>query len=366
MIQVPENIKAIRSYEPGKTIEELQKQYSWKKYAVLWNNENTLGASKLALEAIKKELNNSNFYPDPKSKLLCEKIAKKWKVNPGNVILGNGSEGLLMNILKAFCGDDDQLLTSEGSFAIIYNWAKINNVMCRTVPLTANYQYDLSGILRSITRQTKIIYLSNVNNPTGSMISKEELTGFLQSVPEEVLVIVDEAYFEFSKGLNQAFPDSSKFGRKNVITLRTFSKAYGIAGHRLGFAIAPEEIIDALYKVRLTFEPSNISQAAGIGALDDVEFLSKTLENNKNGLKHFYDEFESIGIRYINSYGNFVMIVLSSSEEAAQITFELLKKGVLVRHLGGPLTHCIRISVGQPEENQLCTNALREVYRATS
>ncbi|MDA0194804.1 MAG: histidinol-phosphate transaminase [Bacteroidetes bacterium] len=366
MVSVPENIKAIHSYEPGQTVEELQQQYKWDKYAVLWNNENTLGASKLALQSIKKELENSNFYPDPKARILCEKIATKWEVKSDNIVLGNGSEGLLMNIIRAFCRDGDELLTSEGSFVIIYNWARVNNVMCRSVPLRDDYSFDLNGILKSIHRQTKIIYLSNVNNPTGAMISCSELEDFLNKVPKEILVIVDEAYFEFSKHLNPAFPDSSKLKMDNVITIRTFSKAYGIAGNRLGFAIASEKIINTLYKVRLTFEPSNLSQAAGLGALDDNEFLSHTLKNNSRGLHHYYSEFESLGIKYVQSHGNFVMIVLPSPEQAQRVTQELLVKGVLVRHLGGTLSHCIRISVGQPEENQLCTAMLREITTAIS
>ncbi|MEQ9424949.1 MAG: histidinol-phosphate transaminase [Cyclobacteriaceae bacterium] len=362
MIKVPENIKTLSSYEPGKTVAELVEENKWDNYAVLWNNENSLGSSPKAMEAVKNELTKSNFYPDPKGRKLCSLLAKKVGKKTENIVLGNGSEALLLNIIRAFCDDGNEVLTSEGTFMIIYNWAKINNVICRAVPLTDDYKFDLDGIIKSINRDTKVIYLSNINNPTGTMITERELDNFLNKVPEEVLVIVDEAYFEFSSFLNDDYPDSTKFDRDNVITVRTLSKAYGIAGIRLGYAIAPKELIESLYKVRLTFEPSNLTQAAGIGAIDDDKFLTQTLKNNKKGLQDYYTCFDQLGITFVPSGGNFVMIDLESPEQAKQVYEGLFNKGVLVRLLGGPLSHCIRITVGSQKENELCIAGLQAMY----
>ena len=361
MIQVPGHIKSIQSYQPGKTIEELVSENNWKEYAVLWNNENTLGVSPKAIKAVQEALDGSNYYPDPRARELCGKIAAKVGRSPEEIILSNGSEGLLMSIIRAFCSGDDEFLTSQGTFVIIYNWAKVNNVFCRTVPLSEGYGFDLESILKAINRQTKMIYLSNINNPTGTMISKVDLIAFLEKVPENILVIVDEAYFEFSQDLSDDFPDCTTLGFPNVLSLRTFSKVYGIAGVRLGYAIASREIIDTLYKARLTFEPGNLAQASGMGAIQDDNFLNKTLKNNREALSYYYHEFDKLGINYIPSFGNFVMTALDSESEAKRIFEELLKRGVFVRHLGGPLSHCIRISMGRPEENELCIRMLKEV-----
>lgn len=361
MIQVPEHIKTIQSYEPGKTVEELVAENNWKEHAVLWNNENTVGVSPKAIQAVQKSLESSNSYPDPKATELRLKIASKVGQQKENIILSNGSEGLLMSIIRAFCSDEDEFLTSQGTFVIVYNWAKVNNVFCRTVPLNDSHGFDLEAILKSINRQTKIIYLSNINNPTGTMVNKADLVSFLEKVPENILVIVDEAYFEFSQDLSEEFPDSTKLGFSNVLSLRTFSKAYGIAGIRLGYAIASEEIITTLYKARLTFEPGNLAQAAGIGAIDDDDFLAKTLKNNREGMAYYRQELDKLGVTYVPSFGNFIMTVHESSERAKYIFEESMKQGVFVRLLGGPLSHCVRISIGRPEENELCLKVWQKI-----
>ena len=361
MITVPEHIASIQSYQPGKTIAELVAENNWKNYAVLWNNENTLGVSEKAIKAVRDEVQTSNYYPDPKASMLCTRIAQRVGKRLDNIILSNGSEGLLMNVVRAFCSGKDEFLTSEGTFVIVYNWAKANQTPCRTVPLTTNFEFDLNAILQEVNEHTKIIYLANINNPTGTMINKTTLTKFLDQVPDHILVVVDEAYYEFSKALSVEYPDSTSLGYDNVLTLRTFSKAYGIAGIRLGYGIASEEIISALYKVRLTFEPSNITQAAGVGALEDNDFLIRTLQNNNDGLTFFYQEFDRLGVSYIQSYGNFIMTTFETNDKAKFIFDELMKRGVFVRLLGGPLAHCVRISIGRPEENQLCIDMLSEI-----
>ncbi len=360
-IQIPDHISAIKKYQPGKTIPQLQEEFGWAKVAILWNNENTLGYSSKSKEAVLKAYEQINYYPDPISIDLREKLAKKLGRPKDQIILGNGSESVLMLAIRALCSGDDEFLTSGGSFVIIYNWARINNVRCVSMPLTESYGFDLDAIKSRINRNTKIIYLANVNNPTGTMISKAELEDFMQNVPDHILVIVDEAYFEFSHSLHEDFPNSLEMDYDNLLTLRTFSKAYGIAGVRLGFAVGHEKVIESMSKTKLTFEPTALAQAAGLGALDDTDFLSKTIENNIEGLKYFTSEFSRIGVQFVPSFGNFAMTVWKDQNEVERVFNDLMKKGVLVRPLAGSLEHCIRISVGRPEENEHLVHSLENL-----
>ena len=360
-IQIPDHINSIKSYLPGKTIPQLQQEYGWEKVAILWNNENTLGYSPKSKEAVIKEYEHINYYPDPVSRDLKKVLAEKYGRTSEEIFLGNGSESVLMHAIRAFCSGDDEFLTSEGAFVIIYNWARINNARCVTLPMTEGYSFDLVAIKKRITRNTKVIYLANVNNPTGTMISKEELNNFISSIPDHILVIIDEAYFEYSEALHPDFPNSLSLDFSNILTLRTFSKAYGIAGVRLGMGIGNAQIIDALNKVKLTFEPTALAQAAGLGAIEDKVFLKKSIENNTDQLNYFYRELDALGIKYVTSYANFIMTVWNSKEEVMKIFNSLMERGVLVRPLYGPISHCIRISVGKPEENQQCIEALREL-----
>ncbi|MEP1095081.1 MAG: histidinol-phosphate transaminase [Cyclobacteriaceae bacterium] len=359
-IQIPDHIAAIKRYQPGKTIPQLQQEYGWKKMAILWNNENTLGYSTKSRDAVIKAYDQINYYPDPISADLREKLAERIGRSAEEIILGNGSESLLMLTIRALCSGEDEFLTSGGSFVIVYNWARINNVRCVSMPLTESYGFDLEAIKSRINRNTKIIYLANVNNPTGTMISKPELEEFMQHVPDHILVIVDEAYFEFSESLSEDFPNSLKMDYPNLLTLRTFSKAYGIAGVRLGYAVGHEKIIESIFKTKLTFEPTALSQAAGMGALDDTAFLKKTIENNKAGLSYLMTEFSRLGIQFIPSYGNFIMTIWKDEKQVDKVFKDLMKKGVLVRPLAGTLAHCIRISVGRPDENELLIEALEK------
>jgi len=360
-VQIPEHIAAIRSYQPGKTIPQLREEYGWEKVAILWNNENTLGYSPKSRQAVIDAYQSINYYPDPLSRDLKKALADKFEKKESEIFLGNGSESVLMQTIRSVCSGDDEFLTSEGGFVIIYNWAKINNVRCVTTPMTEDYRFDLEAIKGRINRNTKVIYLANVNNPTGTMITQQELDSFMQHVPDHILVIVDEAYFEYSEALHPEFPNSLKMDYPNILTLRTFSKAYGIAGVRLGFGVGNEKIIDALNKVKLTFEPTALAQAAGTGALEDTAFLKESIDNNTDQLAYFYKEFDRLGIKYIPSYANFIMTVWESKDEVMKIFKDLMKHGVLVRPLYDPVSHCIRISVGRPEENLHCVETLEKV-----
>lgn len=362
-IKIPDHIAAIRSYQPGKTIPQLKEEYGWDQVAILWNNENTLGYSPRSKQAVVDAYESVNYYPDPLSRDLKKALADKYGKNEDEIFLGNGSESVLMQTIRATCSGDDEFLTSEGAFVIIYNWAKINNVRCVTTPLTESYGFDLEAIKSRINRNTKVIYLSNVNNPTGTMITKQELESFMQQVPDHILVIVDEAYFEYSEALHPDFPNSLEMDYPNILTLRTFSKAYGIAGVRLGFGFGHKKIIEALNKVKLTFEPTALAQAAGFGAIQDTEFLQTSIDNNTEQLNYFYKEFDRLGIKYVPSYANFVMTIWEDKEEVMSIFKALMERGVLVRPLYDPISHCIRISVGKPEENEFFIRSIESILK---
>jgi histidinol-phosphate aminotransferase len=360
-VLIPDHIAALKSYQPGKTIEQLKKEFGWTRTAILWNNENTLGYSPKSKEAVMQAYDGINFYPDPQSTDLRRALSTRLNRKPEEIILGNGSESVLMLAIRALCSGDDEFLTSEGSFVVIYNWARINNVRCVAMPMNAHFGFDLDAIKNRISRNTKIIYLANANNPTGTMIPFNQLKQFVQSVPDHILVIVDEAYFEFSKSLDPEFPDSMEFEFPNVLTLRTFSKAYGIAGVRLGYGVGHPKVMEAMYKARLTFEPSLLAQAAGLGALADTEFLKNTMDNNTQGLSYLYASFDKLEVDYVRSYGNFVMTVWDSESTVQKVFNSLIKKGVLVRPLAGALSHCIRITVGRPDENEWLIENLENI-----
>lgn len=360
-VHIPDHIDKIHVYDPGKTIAQLKKEYGWDQLSILWNNENTLGYSPKSRQAVIDAYERINYYPDPVSSDLRERLAKRLTKNKDQIVLANGSESCIMLAIRALCESGDQLLTSEGTFVILQNWARINQVQCDTIPLNEGYGFDLDQIKKKCSNKTKIIYLANANNPTGTMISRAELIHFMDSIPEQVVVIVDEAYFEFSVALSADFPDTLHLNYPNLLTLRTFSKAYGIAGARLGYAVGDASIISAMHKSKLTFEPTALAQAAGTGALDDTDFLKATIENNTEGIQYQQTAFERMGIRYIPSVANFIMTLWDDEREAKHIAEELMKRGVLVRPLSHPVAHGIRISIGRPDENRHLIEALEEI-----
>ena len=357
---VPPYIESLRPYEAGRTIESVRKQYGLTRIAKLASNENPLGTSPKAVEAMKRSLQGLNFYPNGGMDLR-EVLAQEFDLRVENVIAGSGSEGIMSNIIRAFLCDEDEVLTTEAAFIGFQVLARSRGVKYRTVPYR-DWAYDLPALAAAINDNTKIIYLANPNNPTGTIFTKHQFDDFYRHVPERVLIILDEAYFEYAKD-NPRYPDSMHYRYDNVITLRTFSKVYGLAGARIGYGFAHDELIRNLLKVKLPFEPSSPAQAAGIGALADKEFLHRSLELNARGLHYLTEGLADLGMTVVPSQANFVMIVLASAEEAGRTFEELLAQGVVVRPLKAfGLPTCLRISTGTDEDNQLCVDAMRRVY----
>lgn len=359
MVLIPQNIEELVSYKPGKPVKQLIAELALTEWAILWNNENNLGASPNVKQAIADAAQRIHLYPDPASIALREKIAALNSASMENVVVGNGSESILDNVFRAFFDAGDELLTCEGTFVAVYIWAKSNKVPVQKLPLARGYRFDVEHLASSVTAKTKAIYISNPNNPTGAMITRSELDFLVEHVPPHVLIIVDEAYYEYAQALSPEYPDSFTLRHPNVLTLRTLSKAYGLAGMRLGYALGPAPLIQALSKVKMTFAPSNIAQAAGIAALEDQAHLQKAVALNASALQQFYPALHDAELEYVPSFGNFVMLDLHSAEAAQACVASMMKKGVFVRQLPAfGLPHCVRVSTGTEEENALFVRSL--------
>lgn len=355
---VPPYIESLRPYEAGRTIESVRQQYGLSYIAKLASNENPLGASPKALEAIHRSLAELNFYPDGGLQLR-QVLAETFELKVDNVIAGSGSEGIMSNIIRTFLGDQDEVLTTDAAFIGFQVLARSRGVRYRTVPYR-DWHYDLTALAAAINPNTKIIYLANPNNPTGTIFTRHEFDEFYRHVPERVLIILDEAYFEYAKD-NPRYPDSMQYRYDNVITLRTFSKVYGLAGARIGYGFAHEELIRNLLKVKLPFEPSTPAQVAGMAALADKEFLHRSLELNARGLRDLTEGLKDAGLTVVPSEANFVMLVMPSEQEAQQTFEKLLRQGVIVRPLRAfGLPRCLRVSTGTDEDNRRCLDAFRK------
>lgn len=362
MALVPPYIESLRPYEAGRTIESVRKQYGLGHVAKLASNENPLGASPKAIEAMTRSLSSLNLYPNGGLDLR-EVLAAEFDLKVDNVIAGSGSEGIMSSIIRTFLCDEDEVLTTDAAFIGFQVLARSRGVKYRTVPYR-DWHYDLPSLAAEINPNTKIVYLANPNNPTGTIFTRHEFEEFYRHVPERVLIILDEAYFEYAQD-NPRYPDSMHYRYDNVITLRTFSKAYGLAGARIGYGFAHEELIRNLLKVKLPFEPSTPAQAAGMAALGDKEFLRRSLEANARGLDYLKAALAELGLTAAPSEANFVMTALPEARDAERVFEELLAQGVVVRPLKAfGLPNCLRISTGTDEDNRLCVKALRSSHAA--
>jgi histidinol-phosphate aminotransferase len=355
---VPPYIESLQPYKPGKPIQEVQREFGLTHIVKLASNENPLGSSPLAIEEMKMHMGELQFYTNGGYDLRTV-LAQQYRLDVKNVIAGSGSEGIISNIIRTFLCDEDEVLTTEGAFIGFQVLARSRGIAYRTVPYKA-WHYDLPALASKITDRTKIIYLANPNNPTGTIFTKAEFDDFYKRVPERVLIILDEAYFEYAMG-NPVYPDSMNYRYDNVITLRTFSKIYGLAGIRIGYGFAHERLIENLLKVKLPFEPSTLAQAAGIGALRDEAFLRRSREVNDAGLASVPGALARMGLTVVPSHANFVMVVRESQEDAERIFQNLLRAGVIIRPLAAfGLPHCLRISIGTEEENATMLRALEK------
>ena len=348
---VPRHIQDLQSYKPGRPIEDVRRELRLERIIKLASNENPNGPSPKALESVKNTLPDNFRYPDAAALTLREKLAERFQLKMENVVVGAGSEGVMSTIMRTFLRGGDEIIAADNSFIGFRVLANASGIHTNWVPLNS-YHHDLNAMTEQINDYTKIIYLANPDNPTGTYFTKAEFDQFMIRVPERVLIILDEAYFEYARHLDD-YPDSMHYRYDNVITLRTFSKAHGLAGFRAGYGFAHEDLIENLNKVKLPFEPSWPAQIVALAALDDEDYIQTTVNNCHQGKEKLEMAFQEAGIETIPSAANFITLVFSPAKKAKAFNEAMLQKGIILRHLPGwGLPNCIRVTIGKEEENE--------------
>ncbi len=362
MIKPNAYVAVIKPYVPGKPIKELERELGLKECIKLASNENPIGPSPKALAAVRECLKTGgelNRYPDGGGYYLRNALSEKLSsrgmaVSPDEILLGNGSNELLDIAVRTFMGYGDEAVMATPSF-IVYSMSvqSVNGISIQ-VPLV-EHRHDLSKMADAITARTKMVFIANPNNPTGTINKKDEFQEFMTRVPQGVLVVVDEAYYEYVT--DPAYPDTIKHlrGNKDILILRTFSKAYGLAGFRIGYGIASKEILTELNRIRIPFNTTTLSQVAAQHALDDAAHLDKSIAVNEEGKRFLYGELGSLGLPYVPTEANFIYLPLPV--DSGPLYNSLLRKGIIVRPMGPKE---VRITIGLPEENRRLIEALKQ------
>jgi len=357
MLPINPALQEITVYQPGRPIEEVARELHLPAEDIikLASNENPLGPSPAALAAMQKVLANLNLYPDGNAFYLKEKLAEKLGLSPANLILGNGSNEIIEFVGHALMRPGTDVVVSEYCFAVYPLVAKLFHANLVVVP-AKNYGHDLTGMLKAITPQTRVLFVANPNNPTGTAVPPTDLERFVQQVPESVLLVLDEAYIEFVDEPLDLLPLIRSGIRPNLLLMRTFSKIFGLAGLRIGYGIGHPELVTAFEKVRQPFNTNSIAQAGALAALEDTGHIRHTRANNTAGLKLFTEAFIRMGLQFVPSAANFVLVRVGDG----QGVFDALQKqGIIVRPMGGyQLGEWIRITVGTSEQNRRCLKAL--------
>ncbi|HVP67853.1 MAG TPA: histidinol-phosphate transaminase [Anaeromyxobacteraceae bacterium] len=358
---VPPNVESLQPYVPGKPIEEVEREYGVRDVAKLASNENALGPSPKALAAAREALARMHLYPDGSAYYLRGAIAERFGVPADEVVVGNGSNELIELLVRTFVLEGEEVLTSAQSFVAYKLAAQAHGRDLVEVPMKGRFHYDLAAMATHLSDRTKVVFLANPDNPTGTWFLERELVTFLEAVPRHALVVLDEAYVEFVEA--PGFQDSLALRRRfpNLVVLRTFSKIYGLAGLRLGYGFARKEVAGFIDRVRAPFNVSLVAQAAGVGALEDREHVERTRELVRRERPFLASALAALGATVVPSQGNFLLADFPG--RPGKDLFEaLLREGVVVRPLGGygfPTAH--RITVGTRPENEKALAALRKV-----
>jgi histidinol-phosphate aminotransferase len=359
-VQPKKNIVHLPVYQPGKPIEDVKRELGLTEVIKLASNENPFGCSEQAKQAIVNELANSSIYPDGASVALTNAVADYLDVNPEGIIFGAGSDEVILMIARAFLVPGDETIMADETFPQYKHNAEIENATVIEVPLN-NGKHDLPAMLAKVTDRTKIIWICNPNNPTGTIVTKDELDAFMGKVPASVLVVLDEAYCEYIN--DPDFPNGIEYVKryKNVISLRTFSKIYGLASLRIGYGIGHPEVIRSVNQVREPFNTTRFAQSAARAALLDTDFLQYCRERNAEGLVYLTEQLDRLGLSYFPAYGNFIMF---DAARASQTVFDgLLRKGIISRARWSYYPTHIRITVGSKEQNEKFIAALEQVLQ---
>lgn len=358
---VPPYVASLTPYVPGKPIEEVEREYGVSDVAKLASNENALGPSPRALAAAREAAARLHLYPDGSAFYLRNALAAKLGVEPREVFVGNGSNELIELLVRTFVLDGEEVLTSAQSFIAYKLAAQAHGRTLVEAPMKARFHYDLDAIKKLLSRRTKVVFLANPDNPTGTWFAEQELIPFLDAVPKDTLVALDEAYVEFVDA--PGFQDSLALRRKypNVVVLRTFSKIYGLAGVRLGYGVARPEVVEYLDRVRAPFNVNLVAQAAGVAAIEDVEHVERSRRLVREERPFLTEGLKALGATVVPSQGNFVLADFPG-RPGKEMFEALLAQGVVVRPMGGyGFPTAQRITVGLRRENEKCLAALARV-----
>ena len=359
--QVPEYIRTLIPYAPGKPIEEVEREIGIANSIKLASNENPLGPSPLALDAMRQRLAQLHLYPDGDCFYLKRALMAKLNVASDNLIFGNGSNEIIELAIRTFMRAGDEAVMARQAFVVYKLVVQAVGGISQEVPLR-NFTHDLEAIGAFINARTRIVFLANPNNPTGTIYRKAQWEAFLKQVPDEILIIVDEAYFEYVEAPD--YPDSLDYHRqgKALLTLRTFSKLYGLAGVRIGYGIADKEIISLMHRVRQPFNVNAPAQWGALAALNDSEHVRRSLDNNRQGLGYLTAEFDKLGIEYVPSHANFILLRVGKGEDVFN---RLLALGIIVRPMAGyQLPEHLRVTIGTMDENRKFIDALTKALGA--
>jgi histidinol-phosphate aminotransferase len=353
-------LEIMKPYSPGKPIWEVQQELGIEEVVKLASNENPLGASKKAKEAIINYLSEIHRYPDANTTKLREAISHYYHVNEEQIIVGNGADELITLISETFLEEGDEIIVPSPSFSEYEFGANLMGAKVVTVPLTTKFEYDMSLILKSITDKTKIIYLCSPNNPTGTYIKKDVLDDFFKQLPKNLIVVFDGAYSHYANRDDYTNGIEYVKNGNSVIVIQTFSKIYGLAGIRVGYGISLPEIVNSIHKVREPFNVNALAQVAGEAALNDYEHVKNSQHVTEQGRNYLYDEFNNLGVSYIESMSNFILVEIGN--DALSVYKQLLQKGIIVRYgnVWGLPNH-LRITIGNDFENKKLIEVLKDL-----
>jgi histidinol-phosphate aminotransferase len=358
-IRIPDNIAALKPYPPGKPLEELEREYGITDSIKLASNENPLGSSPMALQAIVNHLENLRRYPDGSGFYLKQRLSEQLALVESSIVLGNGSNEIIDLLIRTFVRPGEEVLMSEPTFLVYQLMTQAVGGRVIKVP-QVSFAHDLEQMADACTPRTRVVFLDNPNNPSGTVIKREHFENFRNKVPEDILIVIDEAYIEFADPASTISGLDYLDGVPAVITLRTFSKIYGLAGLRIGYGVMPPEVADYVNRVRQPFNVNSLAQVAALAALDDTSFLKETQKAVREGLGFLLRELAKMQIPTLPTQTNFFLIEVG--HDARRVYEAMLRRGVIVRAMNAyGLDRYIRISVGRPEENRRFIAALKEV-----
>ena len=359
--RISESLGTIKPYEAGKPLKEVEREYGITNAVKLASNENPFGFSPRVNTAVEKHLSSMNRYPEPIAHSLCRKLARKFSVSKENMVLGNGSDDIIALLAHGFLDPGDEAVMPLPSFLMYEISVKTAKGIPVMVPLE-DFTTNLSGLVRAVTPKTKMVFVTNPFKPTGAVITRDEFSSFAAGIPEDVLIVVDEAYIEFVRDESVYNSLALPLADPRIVTLRTFSKAYGLAGFRIGYGVMNREVAEILNRIRQPFNVNSLAQVAAEAAFSDEPFLEKSIQGTRDGIEYLSSALTQMGLTVLPTQSNFLMVDMKVD---SKVIFEkMLGLGIVVRSMASyGFDTFLRINTGTPEENKACVVALQEVLK---